>query len=106
DADSLIQVPRNCSTSVSVVLQPRLTRTVPRASAGSTPIAVSTVEDCTLPDEQAAPEDTAIPFRSKAMTAVSAFSPGTENRVVLGSRSALAPKITGCGVAARNPVSS
>ena len=42
-----------------------------------------------MPDEQAEPDDTATPSRSKAMTAVSAFRPGTANRVVLGSRSAL-----------------
>ncbi len=42
-----------------------------------------------MPDEQAAPDETAIPSRSKAITAVSAFMPGTAKRVVLGSRSAL-----------------
>ena len=73
--------------SDSVVVGPRLTRTAPRASAGATPMAASTCEGWTLPDEQAAPEDTATPSRSKAMTAVSAFMPGTANRVVLGRRS-------------------
>ena len=43
----------------------------------------------TLPDEQAAPDDTATPSRSKAITAVSAFRPGTANSVVLGSRGAV-----------------
>ena len=57
-------------------------------------MAASTCEGLTLPDEQAEPEDTAIPLRSKAIMAVSAFSPGTANKVVLGSRSACAPKIT------------
>ena len=44
---------------------PRLTRTAPRASSGGTPMAASTWEGWTLPDEQAAPEDTAMPSRSK-----------------------------------------
>ena len=38
-----------------------------------------------MPDEQAEPEDTEIPSRSKPITAVSAFSPGTVKSVVLGS---------------------
>ena len=41
-----------------------------------------------MPDEQAAPDETAMPSRSKAIMAVSAFMPGTANRVVFGSRSA------------------
>ena len=59
-----------------------------------------------MPDEQAAPDDTAIPSRSKAMTAVSAFMPATANSVVFGSRSRRrAPKITACGEIARRPAS-
>ena len=50
-----------------------------------------------MPDEQAAPDDTATPSRSKAMTAVSAFMPGAVNSVVFGSRSAPAPKIVALG---------
>ena len=99
DSASIFQVSRKRSTSASVVLQPRLTRTAPRESAGSTPMAAKTLEACTLPDEQADPEDTAIPLRSKAIIAVSALTPGTANKVVLGRRGALAPKITACGVA-------
>ena len=60
-------------------------------------MAASTWEGCTLPDEQAAPEDTATPSRSKAITAVSAFMPGSAKSVVFGSLSASAPKITACG---------
>ena len=45
----------------------------------------------------------ATPSRSKAITGVSAFMPGTANSVVLGSRSASAPKITACGATAREP---
>ena len=50
-------------------------------------MAASTCEGATLPEEQAAPEDTATPSRSRAITAVSALMPGTANSVVLGSRS-------------------
>ena len=72
--------------SASVVDQPRLSRTAPCARSGPTPMAASTWDGWTLPDEQAEPDDTAIPSRSKPITAVSAFSPGTVNSVVFGSR--------------------
>src|SRR5580693_9621609 len=87
---SFLQAPRKLSTSVSVLLQPRLKRTAPRVSAGETPMAARTWEGWTLPDEQAAPDDTAIPSRSKEMTAVSAFMPSAAKRVVFGSRSTVA----------------
>ena len=74
--------------SASEVDQPRLSRTAPWASSRPNPMASRTCEGWTLPDEQAEPEDTAIPPRSKPITAVSAFSPGTVNRVVLGRRGA------------------
>ena len=41
-----------------------------------------------------------------AITSVSALAPGTANSVVLGSRAAVAPKMTASGVAARRPASS
>ena len=75
-------------------------------ASGATPMAARTCEGATFPDEQAAPEDTATPSRSKAMTAVSAFMPGTENSVVLGSRAASAPKMTAFGAMALIPASS
>src|SRR5262245_66463267 len=78
----------------------------PRTNAGSAPIAARTCEDWTFPDEQADPDETAIPLRSKAIIAVSAFTAGTANEVVLGSRGAFAPKITACGVTALMPASS
>ena len=81
---SFLQAPRNISTSASVVAQPRLTRTAPRVSAGETPMAARTWEGCTLPDEQAAPDDTAIPSRSKAITAVSAFMPSSGEQGGIG----------------------
>ena len=39
-----------------------------------------------MPEEQAEPEDTAMPARSKPITAVSAFRPGTVKSVVFGNR--------------------
>ena len=69
-------------------------------------MAARTCDGATLPDEQAAPDDTATPSRSKAMTAVSAFMPLTENSVVLGSRAASAPKNTAPGATALIPASS
>src|SRR5260370_21826544 len=94
DPDTLIQASIKRSISDSVVLGPRLTRTAAPASCGGTPMAASTCEDWTLPEEQAAPADTATPARSKAMTAVSALMPGTAHNVVLGNRSSPAPTIT------------
>ena len=61
---------------------------------GATPIAASTCDFATLPDEQAEPEETAMPSRSKAISRVSANMPGWAKQVVLGSRSASLPKIT------------
>ena len=61
--------------SPAVVLQPRLTRMVDSASAGSTPMAASTWLVATLPEEQAAPAETATPARSRAMTCVAAAMP-------------------------------
>ena len=49
-------------------------------------MAASTCEAETLPDEQAAPDDSAMPARSKAMIAVSALMPGTATRIVFGRR--------------------
>src|SRR5262245_40068569 len=86
--ETVIQAVRNRSISSSVVVGPRLTRTAARAKAGATPIALSTCEGCTLPDEQAAPDDTATPARSNRMMAVSAFRASRPNSVVLGNRSA------------------
>ena len=47
---------------------PRLTLIAPPATSGSTPIALKTCERCTFPDEQAEPDDTAIPSISKAIS--------------------------------------
>jgi len=70
--------------SASLVAGPALTRTAPRASSPATPMAASTWDGATLPDEQAEPEETATPSRSKAITRVSALAPGIATSVVLG----------------------
>src|SRR2546430_16480681 len=88
DPDTLIQASIKPSISDSVVLGPRLTRTAARASCGGTPMAESTWEGCTLPEEQAAPEETATPSGSNATTTASAFSPGTGSSEVMCNTSA------------------
>src|SRR5262249_5760348 len=105
DADTLFQALTKRSTSDSVVVRPKLTRTAARARSGATPIAASTCDGWTLPEEQAAPDDTATPPKSKAITAVSAFVPASAKRIVLGRRSAPLPKITTSGVLALRPAS-
>ena len=57
DPETLIQASIKRSISDSVVLGPRLTRTAACASCAGTPMAESTCEGWTLPDEQAAPEE-------------------------------------------------
>ena len=73
------------------MFQPQLMRIAVSASEASIPIAVRTAERLTLPDEQAEPALTATPARSRAITWVSAFTPGMEMQVVLGSRAAKTP---------------
>jgi len=90
--------------SVSDVEQPRLSRTAPCASSGPYPIARSTCEGCTFPEEQADPDDTPIPARSNPITAVSAFKPGTVKRTVLGNRDTSSENTIAPGVS-RRPVS-
>lgn len=93
--------------SDSLLDQPRLIRIADRASSGPNPIASSTCDGWTLPDEHAEPDDTAIPARSKPITAVSARNPGTANSVVLGNRGAPAETIIpSSGLMCRNPASS
>jgi hypothetical protein len=73
---------------------------------GTISVAASKWAGCTLPEEQAAPEETAIPSSSKVMTAVSAFMPSTPNNVVFGRRPAASPKMTACGEIALRPDSN
>jgi len=96
----LIQAEKKESTSDSVESRPKLTRTAPRASAAGTPMAASTWDAATLPEEQAAPDDTAKPAKSRPITAVSALAPGTATSVVFGSRSVELPKMMVCRNAA------
>ena len=96
-ATRFLQAFMKTSMSRSVLAGPRLARTAPTASPAATFMAASTGEPATLPEEQAEPEDTATPARSSAISAVSALTPGTANIVVLGSRSASAPKTTASG---------
>src|SRR5580693_6068737 len=81
------------STSASVDAQPRLRRMAPRANSGRTPIAASTCDGDTLPDEHAEPELTATPARSSAIISVAASTPGTAKQTVLGSRDVASAKI-------------
>lgn len=62
-------------------------------------MASRTWDGWTLPDEQAGPDDSAIPSRSNPITAVSACMPDSVNSVVFGSRGALAQKIVAFGIA-------
>ena len=96
-AATFSHVSAKCVTSSKVEFHPKLTRMAPAASAGSTPMASSTCERRTLPEEQAEPDDTATPARSKAISAVSALRPGTAKAQVLGSREAPEPKTTASG---------
>ena len=82
------------STSESFDSCPKLTRKAAFAKSGATPIAPSTRLERTLPDEQAAPELTATPSRSMAITAVSAVIPASAKFEVFGKRGAVAPNTT------------
>ncbi len=88
---SALQASRKRSISAAPLAQPRLTRIADPASASLAPMAPSTWEGATLPEEQAAPALTAIPARSRAMTWVSAASPGLPKQLVVGRRGARPP---------------
>src|SRR5258707_15264825 len=92
DPETLIQASIKRSISDSVVLGPRLTRTAACASCAGTPMAESTCEGWTLPDEQAAPEETAIPSRSNAITAGPALTSADPRMGGGGRPSGAAPK--------------
>src|SRR5271170_3290282 len=81
----------NRSTSLSVDPHPRLNLIAPAASSGATPIAASTCERATLPDEHAEPDDAATPARSSRISSVAAATPGTAKQVVFANRGAPAP---------------
>ena len=83
-----------------------LTRSAAPATPAGTPMASSTCERATLPDEQADPEEIATPARSRAINRVSAAVLGTARQVVLGKRAAPAPKMTASFAQAVIPLSS
>src|SRR6201984_975921 len=91
--------------SASDVDQPRLIRTAPCAWLLEKPMASSTWDDWTFPDEQAEPDDTATPARSKPITAVSARNPGTVNSVGFGTRGGTSKNLATAGER-RKPSSS
>ena len=68
------------STSDSAEFQPKLARKAQRDNSSPTPMAASTCEGFTLPEEQAAPELSITPSRSSAIKAVSADTPGSVAR--------------------------
>src|ERR1700685_4717547 len=65
------------SMSSPVVGRPTLNRSVDRASSAESPIAVSTCEGSTDPDEHAAPVEHATPCRSSAISSASPPAPDT-----------------------------
>src|SRR5206468_3494094 len=91
------QAARKRSMSAAAVAQPRLTRIAEPATSGVAPIARSTCEGLSLPEEQAAPALTATPARSSAITWVSLDSPGRPRQLVLGRRGPAAPNTRASG---------
>src|SRR5690606_8818100 len=85
------QAARKPSTSDSVLSQPRLTRMAQPAASAATPMAPSTWDARTLPEEQAEPLLTATPARSSAITWVSAATPARPMQLVFASRATPAP---------------
>src|SRR5277367_2414725 len=79
------------SISSAVVVRPRLKRRLQRASSGERPMAISTCDGPTAPDEHAAPVEHAIPCRSSAMTSASPPAAGNEMFEVLDTRCARFP---------------
>src|SRR5262249_45100961 len=101
-----VHASRKCSISASLVLQLRLTRIVEAAISAEAPIPSKTWLGPTLPEEQAAPALTMTPSRSRAMTCVSAETPGSAIALVLGRRGAVDPMTIASGAIARILASS
>ena len=72
------------STSASVLAAPRLKRIEFCVRCAGKPIAFSTCEGSSVPDEQAEPVDTAMPARSSAMSSDSASTRSKLMLVVFG----------------------
>ena len=79
----------NNSTSFALEDQPKLILSI---AVSSNPIAASTCEGRTFPDEQAEPDEIATPSRSSAITAVWGSRPGDRKALVLARRSTPRPK--------------
>src|SRR3546814_16407103 len=77
--------------SAGVLAQPSETRIAAPASSALAPMAASTWEGCTLPDEQAEPELTATPARSSAIIWGSAGRHANAPQTASGSRRAAHP---------------
>src|SRR3712207_8026562 len=71
-----------------MIRRPPRSTLFPYTTLFRSPMASSTCDRLTFPDEQAEPEDRATPARSKAINAVSALRPGMAKAKVLGNRSA------------------
>ena len=74
------------STSASVLAAPRLNRIEFCVRCGGKPIALSTCDGSSVPDEQAEPVDTAMPSRSSAISSDSASTRSKLMFVVFGTR--------------------
>src|SRR5882762_2205865 len=89
--------------SAAVVWRPRLKRRLARASSGGKPMAVRTWDGSTAPEEQAAPVETARPFKSSEMRRASPSTPGKTIFVVFGVRGAAPPLARDCGTRCSKP---
>ena len=79
------------STSASVLAAPRLKRIEFCARWALKPIAFSTCDGSSVPDEQAEPVDTATPSRSSAINSDSASTRSKLMLVVFGTRASVDP---------------
>src|SRR5262245_50979113 len=93
------------SISSACEFQPKLILMAEPASASSIPMAASTAERCTLPEEQAEPALTQTLARSSAITWDAAETPGIETQVVLGNLLAAEPNTRALGAMARSAAS-
>src|SRR5436190_24085882 len=79
------------STSASVLAVPKLNRIDPSVRGWGRPIALRTCEGSSEPDEQADPDDTAMPARSSPISIDSASTRSMLTFVVFGTRGDAAP---------------
>src|SRR5687768_14379359 len=87
------KTPATRSTSASVFAAPRLNRIEFCVRCTGRPIALSTCDGSSVPDEQAEPVDTAIPARSSAINSDSASTRSKLILLVFGTRGERAPLI-------------